>query len=161
VVPVTPTAAPVPSGWEQYVDADFAFSFPRPPGLSTKTEYLDVGGKDGSDVLQRRTVSFVNPDGVTAFGVGVEANPENLSLEEWARNDGWPSEPEQVTIGGEKGLLFPVNEMGDRYPVAIVKHGDKIFMIGGNVFGVPGAGYPPGISEADFATILAEFKFGD
>lgn len=157
----SPTPAPVPSGWEEYVDAELGFSFPHPPDLSMTTEYFDVTGKDGADAIQRRTISFTRSDGVTAFGVGVEPNPGNLSVEEWARKDGWPSEPEQVTVGGEKGLLFPVNEMGDKYPVATVKHGGMIFIIGGNVFGVPGAGYPAGISEADFQRVLAGFKFGD
>lgn len=160
-IPATATLGPVPSGWEGYVDAELGFSFPHPPDLSMKTEYFDVTGKDAGAGVQRRTISFTRSDGVTAFGVGVEPNPGNLSVEEWARNDGWPSEPEQVTVGGEKGLLFPVNEMGDKYPVATVKHGGMIFIIGGNVFGVPGAGYPAGISEADFQRVLAGFKFGD
>lgn len=148
-------------GWRLFEDSDLGFSFPYPRDLASKTEYFHVGGKDSADGVQRRTVTFTRADGVTAFGVGVQPDPDNLSLEEWARNDGWPSEPERLSIGGEDALLFPVNAMGDKYPFAVVKHTSNVYIIGGNVFGVPGAGYPPGISEADFNRILAEFRFAD
>ncbi|MEO8456512.1 MAG: hypothetical protein ABI559_01750 [Chloroflexota bacterium] len=125
------------------------------------TEYFNVGGKGGNDGVQRRTISFTNAKGVTAFGVGVEPDPANLSIDEWAREDGWPSEPQQLTIDGEAGLLFPVNAMGDKYPVVLVKHRGTIFIIGGNVYGVAGANYAAGISEPDFQTVLTEFEFGN
>lgn len=160
-LPATTTGAPAPIGWEEYVDTELGFSFPHPLKLTMTTEYFQLHPEDKDGGIQRRTISFIRSDGVTAFGVGVEPNPQDLSLEEYLPSELWPSEPEAVVVGGEKGLLFPINEMGDKYPSVVVKHGDRIYTIGGNVHGVPGAEYPGGISEADFQRVLTGFRFGD
>lgn len=158
---VSPT--PLPDGWQVYGDSERGFSFPHPPGLTLTEQIFDELDKAGKPTGQVRTLSLRHPGGTPAISMAIAPNPGNLSLEDWIRTfPGWPTEPRPVTIGGESGLLFEINQMGQRYPGAYFRHADSVFSISANVFGAAelGVSAAPGISETDFQRVMDGFRFG-
>ncbi len=159
-VAATPIPSPTtaPEGWTVYTDPELGFSFPYPLGLTLSVEFFDLQPEDAKLSVRQRTLIFRNAAGATAFGVGIVPNPNNLTVEEWVKAyPGWPSEPQAVTIGGEQGLLFPINQVGDPYPTIYFSHSGFIFIIGGDL---SGRGFPsPGITEADFQRLSQGFSF--
>jgi hypothetical protein len=159
----TPTLQPTPpDDWVTYTDPELGFSFPQPPGLTPSEEAIDLPAKGGNPPVQQRSVSFLDDSGVFVVGISVVSNPVDLALDEWIGiYVGWPSEPQSVAIGGEPGLLFPINAVGDQWPVVYFKQSGHVYSLGGNVYGAAGdPPLPPGISEADFQQVIDGFRFG-
>jgi hypothetical protein len=137
------------------------FSFPYRSDWTTSTDYYDLSAKRGNPAVRRRTVTFHNHEGVQTIAFGVTPNPADLSLEDWeAAYEGWPSEPESLTVAGQAALLFPINLMGDAFPVVSFKYGLSVISISANIYGIGGGALTPGIKEADFEFILENFRFG-
>jgi hypothetical protein len=157
----TPLPTP-PADWSTYTDPELGFSFPQPPGLTASEQFFDLPAKNGNPPVQQRSVTLDDDAGLFVVGVSVVPNPVDLTVDEWVRRYvGWPSEPQPVAIAGEPGLLFPINAMGDRWPVVYFTHTDYVYSLGGNVYGAAGdPPLPPGISEADFQRVIDGFRFG-
>ncbi len=144
----------VPDDWATYLDAELGFSFPHAPGLTSSEDFPH----DAKRIVLRDTF------GVVAFSVVASPNPDGLTLEEWIKTvPGWPteppdwlpSEPEAIAIGGETGLLFRIDQVGQPNPTVYFGHGDYIFSVRAN-FGVKGSP----LNEADFQHVVDGFTFG-
>lgn len=166
------TAEPTPAqdDWVTYTDAQLGFKLLHPPGLSVNERLIDLPGKNDIPPTTQRNVSFVGTDGVPVVGISVTPNPAALTLEQWIRTvPGWPCDPKgyptcvpsQVSVGGEDGIRFSINVLGEPAATVYFAHAGAIYALGGNVFGSPEGGFPPALSESDFQRVVAGFRFDD
>jgi len=168
LTPVASTPAPAPSGWSTYADSELGFSMPVPKGLRENLSVIELPERDGLPATQLRVVSFDRADNVPVVGVSSTPNPTGLSLDEWIRaRPGWPCDPgasptctpELVSIGGETGIRFSIDVVGDPAATIYFAHGGMIYSLSGNVFGSGEAGYGPAITESDFQVVVRGFRF--
>ncbi len=153
-----PTSFPQPAGWETYDDKESGVSLPSPVGLAVSVDFTDLPENEGIPIRARLLI-FRNAAGVPALSLGIAPNPNDLSLEDWAKTyTGFPSQPQSITIGGEPALLFPIDQMGERHPQVYFRHGGSVFVLAGNVYGSRGG--DPVLSEADFQRVIEGFRFG-
>ncbi len=160
--------ATLPTDWESYQDANLGFSFAHPAGLTKSEQTIDLSAKGGIPATQLRVISFDRQDGVPVVGVSFTPNAAGLTLEEWIRTvPGWPCEPmayptcepTDVTAGGERGIRFSLDTLGDPAATIYFAHDGYIFSLSGNVFGSGEGGYGPALTEADFAKVVENFRF--
>ena len=163
-----PSPEPLPNGWETYTDPELGFSFPHPAGLTLREGSYETHQTDRCPVTTVKTSGFDNMDSGPVVGVATAPNPCNLSLEEWIRTyPGWPCEPmssptcepTSVTVGGERGIRFSIDTLGDAAARIYFAHAGVIYSLGGNVFGNGEGGYGPAISEEDFELVIQGFRF--
>ncbi|MFQ6019687.1 MAG: hypothetical protein ACE5KW_02915 [Dehalococcoidia bacterium] len=157
---VAATPTPLPDGWQIYLDRELKFSFPHPQGLTVSVEHSDLPERNGNPRVRFRTMTFSDAEGVPALSLTIVPNPNDLTVEEWVTTyRGRPSEPQAVTIGGEQGLLFPIDTMGEQSPHVYFRHRRFVYDLAANVHGSEERGHPPVLSEADFQRVVDGFRF--
>jgi hypothetical protein len=155
---VAPAVTPVPDDWTTYLDAGLGFSFSYRSDWTISTDYYDLPAKKGNPAVRQRSVTFRNAEGAQAIALGITPNPADLTVEDWvASYPGWPSEPESLTLAGQKAILFPINQMGERFPFACFKYGGSVICLSGNIYGSKAGALPPGLSEPDFQRVVDTF----
>ncbi len=155
-----PSPSPAPADWQTYVDPGLGFSFLYRSDWTISTDYYELPAKKGNPAVTFRSVTFENPEGAQTIAFGVAPNPAGLTLEDWvASYPGWPSEPESVTVTGQPALLFPINQLGERFPAVYFKSGPYVISMSANIYGSGGEALPPGMSEVDFQRVLDSFNF--
>jgi hypothetical protein len=175
-ISVLPTAAATPTvisatpreEWPQYEGANADFVLEYPPHLTVAPEQsaqLTAGGQYPEVTMQ--ILHFTTSSGVTALDLGVVPNPLNLTVQEWidaydpcaADYDRGLPQRYETTIKGQLAVVCPVDQLNQINPRVYVAAGEHIFVIVGNVEGLPSNNEPPGLTKADFDSVLNRFTF--
>ena len=96
--------------------------------------------------------------------LGIIPNDLTLPLQDWVEENypcavdttsgATPITLETISIAGEIGLMCPYNMLGEPNPVIYFEHAGNVFNVTGNT-----AGRRPGITEADFQSVIDGFTF--
>jgi len=156
--PPAPTMSPI-TEWSDYTDTASGFTLPVPEGFSATERSIDYPEANGIPAFQGRTISFSTVEKSPISGVLVAPN-HGLSIEAWVSTyPGWPSEPSEIMVGGERALRFSINVLGEPAAEIFFNHGDSIYGLFGGVYGDGHSGLPPTITEADLQKIIQGFRF--
>ena len=160
------TPVPVPGDWKEYTDPELGFTIFAPDGLERTESVFQLSEHGKIPATQLSVITFADPKGRWVVGVSETPNPAGLSLEDWIRTvPGWPCEPgasptcepEEVTVGGERGIRFSIGVIGDPTATVYLTHKDSIYVLHGNIHG---DGQGPPLSEHEFMIFLERFRFG-
>jgi hypothetical protein len=156
----TPIAT-LPAGWESYHDPQLGFSFPRPVALTLAEDSYTLPEKSGNlAAVEGRTLVFSTASGVPAIALSVAPNPRDLSIEEWVNSyTGWSGEPREITIGGERAVIDPKDQVNNPVPQIYFGHSGYFFTLQLNVAGIPESGLPAALSQQDMDRIVQGFAF--
>ena len=164
----TPAPTAEPGGWATYRDPELGFSFPLPAALTVSEESVDLFGKDSDPAVSMRSLTFRDSAGVRALDLGIAPNPDELTVQEWidtydpcaSSADSDLPQPERITIAGQSGILCPIDQLMQPNPRVYFESRDwQVFVLVGNVNGIPESGFPPALSEAEFQRVVDGFSF--
>lgn len=161
--PATPAKAPDTTDlldqWEWYQDRETNLILRFPSG-DFEEDTFDLPAKGKLPPVEVRSLRFIADSGVLAISLSIAPNPAELLLEEWITTyPGYPPDWSEIRIAGERGLVVPINSLGEPTPTIYFRHEQNVFTLAANFHGYAMWGAPAPMTVEQYEEMLRQLDF--